>query len=191
MVNIYDSPDYWCGEIGYRAPGYRDFCINTVKEIAILIHKPKSVLEIGCAYGYGVLRLNTVGVPTIGVDISRLAISRSPTKMIVCASVVNLPFADKQFDLGFSSGMLEHIPVSKRKQAIKEIIRVCARGLIGVASTDDAEAKTGHDDTHAELITLKEWQALFPAQFEVVRDSEVSWRISATNLVASGIENAS
>ncbi len=180
-MNIYNSPEYWCGEIGYKPPGYGDFCVNTIKEIAILLCRPKSVIELGCAYGYTVARLNDLGIYAVGIDISELAISRCPMKTnLLCTPVWQLPFKDKEFDLAFSSGMLEHIPKDKLQDSINEIIRVSNRGLIGVSCIDDKTTHRGDDSTHEIELTKKGWQDLFPSNYVVISDSEVSWRISVT-----------
>ena len=88
LPDIYESPEYWCGDIGYRPPGYCDFTINSIKEMAILLHRPKSVLDIGCAYGFTVWRFNKIGLPSKGLDISQLALSRAPDKQHLTQGVV-------------------------------------------------------------------------------------------------------
>ena len=182
MEVVYNNPKYWCGDIGYRSPGYSDWTINTVKEFCIILEKPKTVLDIGCAYGYIVLHLNAIGISSYGVDISSLAISRAHEHIrerLICTSAWVMPFKDKAFDFGFSSGVLEHIPKDKLEKTIKEITRVCSRGLIGVSCTDDETTHDGDDETHEVILTRSQWQTMFPPEFKVVSDSEVSWRVHA------------
>lgn len=182
-MNIKDNPfgkEYWCGEAGYRPPGYGDFDINLAKEALILMARPASVLDIGCAYGFTVGRLNMLGIPSKGIDISEYAISQSSFKgRLVHAEAWNMPFADKSFDLAFSSGVLEHIPKGKLTQTIKEIVRVCERGIIGVSCLDDETTKDGADDTHEVILTKDQWQDMFPYEFVILSDSAHMWRSNA------------
>ena len=178
MKNKYESPEYWCGDSGYRAPGYVDFPINRIKEIAILLRKPRNVLDVGCAMGFSVACLRILGIEAWGLDISKYALSRAPefiTPFLFNASVCSIPLQDKSFDLIFSSGMLEHIPKRNLHKAINEIVRVGKRGLIGVSCLDDETTREGADDTHEVILKLREWQDLFPCDFEVVSDSSEAW----------------
>ena len=186
---VYNTDDYWCGDKGYRPPGYRDFTINTVKEICIMIEKPRSLLDIGCAYGYTVGRMLDLDIPAKGIDISSLAISRAPQWLqgsLVEGVLWDMPFKDKEFDYGYSSGVLEHIPQDKLEKTISEIKRVCNRGLIGVA-IDKPTEEEGEDDTHCTWLSLEEWRKLFEPNFKVISDSESSWRITASLSVYKGI----
>lgn len=176
-MTIYDNPLYWDGDIGYRSPGYSDFLINAVKEICIIMCRPKNVLDVGCAYGYTVLRLNSLGIPTWGIDISRLAISRCPQKTdkLTYGTVWDMPYEDKQFDLVYSSGVLEHIPKDKLQQSVDEIVRVSTRGLIGVSCTDDPTTHKEDDTSHIVELTRQEWADLFPSVYCVTSDSTHAW----------------
>jgi len=176
--NIYNNPEYWSGETGYRPPGYSDFPINWIKEGCIIFHTPKSILDVGCAFGYSVARLRKLGYMAMGIDISSYATGKAPDEVkpyIVCAPAWKMPFEDKQFDFVFSSGMLEHIPVSKLKRTIDEMVRVGSRGLIGVSCKDDPTTREGADDTHEIILTKSQWQGMFPKEFKVISDSFEGW----------------
>ena len=180
---IFDNPEYWCGELGYRPPGYHDFTVNTPKEISILTRFPISVLDLGCAYGFTVDRLRRLGVEAYGVDISKLAISKcreTVQDFLQIAPLWDLPFEDGVIDFGFSSGVMEHIPKSKVTKTIQEIVRVCNRGLIGLAVVDDATSEKDEDTSHSQLKSLAYWRKLFPPTFEIISDSEGNWRLDAT-----------
>ena len=182
MVDEFENPEYWCGEIGYRPPGYGDFIINSIKEMAILLKAPMSILDIGCAYGYSVRRFNSLGIPSIGIDISNYALSKADEKTrphLIQGEVWDMPFEDGVFDLAFSSGMMEHVPKNKLKKSISEITRVCKRGLIGIAVTDDVTTLKDEDETHEIITSLEEWRKMFPEEFEIISDSQNSWRIYA------------
>ena len=186
IIDIYNKPEYWCGEIGYHPPGYTDFTVNSIKEISVLTRLPQSILDLGCAYGFAVARFRHIGYEAYGVDISDLAISRANEEVkpyLKVAPLWDLPFADNSIDFGFSSGVLEHIPDDKLTQTVREITRVCNRGLLGIAVTDDTTSLVNEDKSHSTLQSLKYWKTLFPPTFDIISDSEARWRIDATMMV--------
>ena len=183
MDSIFDKEEYWCGEVGYRSPGYADFTVNSLKEISILTRFPSSVLDLGCAYGYTVGRLRDLQIRAWGVDISSLAISRAEERVkpfLKVSPLWDLSFENQSIDFGFSSGVMEHIPQEKLGKTIQEIVRVCSRGLIGVAVTDDPTSKQDEDSSHSELKSLTYWRGLFPKTFQIMSDNEWAWRVDAT-----------
>ena len=190
MVTIYDKPEYWNGDIGYRSPGYADFWDNPIKELAILARMPSSVLDVGCAYGFSVHRLRQLGLKAEGVDISSYALSKAHKEVrpyLHQGSVCDLPFGNKSFDLVFSSGMLEHIDPASLDKAVSEMVRVGKRGLIGVSCKDDKTTNLEEKDsdyTHETVLTLNEWQAWFPADYKIISDSRISWTQEAFRSVA-------
>ena len=192
--NIYDDPKYWCGNMGYRPPGYGDFVINTIKECLVLLYQPQSILDIGCAYGFSVARFNKLGIKSIGIDISQYALDHAPEyahPYLIKATAWDMPFENHAFDFAFSSGVLEHIPKRYLKRAITEICRVCKQGLIGVACSDDpttiATTSDIADTTHKVILSQQEWQNLFPTGFQIISDSEQSWRFYLIFLLAFGM----
>ena len=175
---IYNDLGYWCGQIGYRPPGYADFAINLIKELYIIAHYPESVLDVGCAFGFIVSRLRSLGINAFGVDISGYALSRAYDEVkpyLKQGDVGQLPYADKEFDFVFSSGVLEHLPADDLNKAVKEIQRVSRRGIMGVSCKDDPTTHEDDDKTHLVILTQKEWQGMFPSQYKVISDSEASW----------------
>jgi len=175
--DVFNSPEYWCGDIGYRPPGYQDFAIHGIKVDYILKKRPAGrVLDIGCAYGYIVRRLRSRGIDAYGLDISRYALSKAPGNVrpyLVHGSADNLPFPDKSFDMVVSFGTLEHLPENVLNHAVKEIIRIANRGIISITPAEDPLANI--DPTHQVIKPLSWWRNLFPSEFEVVDDSEESW----------------
>ena len=191
-TNPFEDPEYWKGNKGYKGIGYSDFIINTVKEIAVLSHRPKSVLEIGCAYGFSVKRINQLGIACVGLEISKLAISRAEEDVrpaLIHGTVWDMPFLDGQYDLCYCSGVLEHVPYEKLARATHEIQRVCKRGIIGVACIDDETTHLEDDTTHEVILPVKEWQSYFKPEFIILSDSENSWRSYTTIRIAEVMAN--
>ncbi|MBU0847419.1 class I SAM-dependent methyltransferase [Patescibacteria group bacterium] len=180
---IFESPDYWCGKLGYRpAPdgiGYRDFPIHHIKVEYILSKQPRGrLLDIGCAFGYIIRRLRNKGIDALGIDISRYALSRAPEDVkpyLKHGSADNLPWPDQYFDMVVTFGTLEHIDSEILPKAISEIKRVAKRGIIAITPGD--APNFGEDITHQTKRPLSWWRAQFPPEFEVHSDDNEKWMI--------------
>jgi SAM-dependent methyltransferase len=91
----------------------------------------QSVLEIGLGQGADSEQIIRRGGRWTGVDLTPESVERVETRLnlrglpydnVVCASALELPFADRSFDVIFSHGVLHHIPEIERAQA--ELARV-------------------------------------------------------------------
>lgn len=91
----------------------------------------KRVLEIGLGQGADSEQLIRRGAIWSGVDLTRESVQRVahrmrlrnlPYRHLAQASALNLPFADAQFDIVYSHGVLHHVPDIKSAQ--REIRRV-------------------------------------------------------------------
>lgn len=152
---------------GYSHEGYRDFPVHWITAEKIMEKKPESVLEIGCARGYVLKKLEDQGVRCKGLEISEHCYQ---TRVIDDIDVFDItegiwPMKDLSFDLAFSCAVLEHIPEDKVAFVLKELGRTCKRGLHGV---DFGEHDDGFDKTHCTLRSKEWWQARMPAGHEVV-----------------------
>jgi predicted SAM-dependent methyltransferase len=168
----YFERDYfaWGGKgqpIGY-AGLYTDFPDNLRLVKMILDRKPKSVLDLGCARGFIVKRLNDIGIPSWGIDISRYCWKTRVTENIVTGSITDMHmFEDKQFDLGVSIETFEHIPEKYVDQALKEVARVCNRAFISL-SYEESVLPNDIDITHVNLKPARWWEDKFaPYGFEL------------------------
>lgn len=87
------------------------------------------VLDAGCGTGIGSNRLKEKGSDVISVDLGfnlvKLA-SRKANSTPTQASILNLPFESNQFDIVFSTEVIEHIP--DPLSAITELWRVIKPG---------------------------------------------------------------
>jgi ubiquinone/menaquinone biosynthesis C-methylase UbiE len=86
-------------------------------------------LEAGCGECGLIKKLLGKDINAMGVEVSKAAISRGcpdlvQDRRVVQGSLVNIPFASRQFDLVFSSEVLEHIPEQDIPGTIKELCRV-------------------------------------------------------------------
>lgn len=152
---------------GYAYEGYWDYPVHWVTFNHVLAKKPESVLEVGCARGYIVKRLEDVGIRAKGLEISHHCYLTRATDSIVRWDITQTPwpFADKEFDLCISVAVLEHIPERFLPAIISEMKRVSKRGLHGV---DLGDHDDGFDQTHCTLRTLDWWKKVLPPEQEAV-----------------------
>lgn len=133
MHNIEYEKDYFT-KTGYE--GYQDYPLNTdrVKKI-IEMANPKSVLDVGCAYGYIVKRLLEKGIYAIGMDISRWC---EEQKIIPNHFIRHdlrncpYPFKEKEFDLLYCEGVLEHIGEEYIEAIMAEFERVSKERILAL-----------------------------------------------------------
>lgn len=160
---------------GYANEGYRDFPVHEITARHILARRPASVLEIGCARGYVLKRIQAAGVDGAGIEISRHCYMTRATDPIhdfdICRTRDPLEgkdvpdtrawsFASRPVDLCFSVAVLEHIPREYLPAIIREMARVSRRGLHGI---DFGEKDDGFDRTHVTLESKAWWQEIFAA----------------------------
>jgi len=108
--------------------------------------EPKSVLDVGCAYGYIVMYLIQRGIRAVGMDISKYAESRAKGIIphnYVCHDmrVTPYPFKDKEFDVLYCEGVLEHIEEEYIDKVMAEFERVSNRRYIQVSFDWHANVK--------------------------------------------------
>ena len=95
-----------------------------------------SILEVGCNIGNKLAILNSLGYGNLtGVEPQQYAINRGeklyPFIAYQQGTIFELPFLDNQFDLVFTSDVLIHISPKYLTKALKEIVRVSRRFVLG------------------------------------------------------------
>ncbi|EKD90509.1 MAG: glycosyl transferase family protein [uncultured bacterium] len=122
---------------------------------------PKSLLDIGCAYGYIPIRLREKGVAAHGIDISDFAISQANKPYLSVGDATNLSqFKNREFEVLVASEMMEHIPENKIDSAIKEAKRVASKYivyLIAMKGFASHEGEHDHDISHVSVHNRKFW----------------------------------
>lgn len=141
---------------GYAREGYRDFPVHWVTSNKILAMQPTSVLELGCARGYVIKKIEDYGVMAKGLEVSHHCYLTRATDSVIEWDICKTPwpFADNQFDLCYSVAVMEHIPEEHLQNIINEICRVSKRSIHGVdfGANDD-----GFDQTHCTLKERSWW----------------------------------
>lgn len=147
---------------GYAREGYWDYPCHEFTAQQVLARKPESVLELGCARGYIVKRLQDAQVRAVGLEVSRHCFLTRVADMVVNWDICKTPWPafilDKQFDLCFSIATLEHIPEDRLHDVLSQMKRTCKRGLHGI---DFGEKDDGFDKTHCTLKPRDWWLAQF------------------------------
>jgi len=102
----------------------------------IVALSPRTFLDAGCGEGF-VCRRIINAVPDIaltGCDVSGVALeiaaSANPEAQFVAGSVVDLPFADRSFDVVGCFEVLEHLPGDLPRRALTELARVARQAVV-------------------------------------------------------------
>ena len=95
-----------------------------VSNVDLLNGQGKTALDVGCAYGYAVDVLETLGYDAYGVDISKYSIKKGKkffsADFLVCDVQKGLPFKENVFDLVTCFGVIEHLTRSEERRVGKE-----------------------------------------------------------------------
>ncbi|MDH5482962.1 MAG: class I SAM-dependent methyltransferase [Candidatus Bathyarchaeota archaeon] len=125
----------------------------------------KTALDVGCAYGYAVDVLKSLGYDACGIDVSkhgaRHAKKTYSPSFVVCDVQRNLPFLNGIFDLVTCFQVLEHLPHPLR--AIKNAFSSCRNVMICTTPNKAVEKPVkklvkDFDKTHINLRAPEEWR---------------------------------
>jgi len=91
-----------------------------------------SLLDAGCGEGETLARLGTLPPRAAAVDLDETAVAhaagRAPGAEVARGDVLDLPFADREFELVLCLEVLEHL--ADPAEALDELIRVTERDLV-------------------------------------------------------------
>jgi SAM-dependent methyltransferase len=146
----------------YEKPGVWSFLISEDKrllaEIAALF-RPRIVLDFGCANGPVMKCLLDLGIPSEGIDISRLALSKAFPEVrenIHLGDLLELDLG-KRFDLILGLDIFEHLNPNKLSLYISKMAALMQDGgfLFGNIPA------LGNDDVFGTIfeVYLKEWES--------------------------------
>jgi len=126
----------------------------------------KRALDVGCAYGYAVYVLESLGYNSYGIDISKYSIKQAKKKiptadLAVCNVQEGLPFNNRVFDLITCFEVLEHL--TNPLQAIRNMCGSCRNTMIFTTPNKVVEKPIkkilrDFDKTHINVRTPQEWK---------------------------------
>lgn len=165
MKSLFDK-DYYkhcCGE-DYSKTEHWEAFFGYIATNIINKFNPKSVLDVGCAFGYLVKALRDKGVESYGIDISEYAISMAKEGikpyLAVQSALDDLPTSfPKKFDLVVSIEVIEHLYEEDGLHFIKKICGYSDTILISSSPYDTTEA------THFNVQQPEYWAKNF-AKYE-------------------------
>jgi len=145
---------------GYAREGYWDYPVHWLTFQHVMTRRPQSVLEVGCARGYILKRLQDAGVKAQGLEVSEHCWLTRACEGVLRKDICETPWplGKKEFDLAFSVATFEHIPERHLPAVLDELARVTRRGLHGI---DFGGRDDGFDKTHVTLRPREWWRALF------------------------------
>lgn len=139
---------------------------STISNFDLLNGHGKRAVDVGCAYGYAVKVLKSLGYDSYGVDISKYSIEQARKKVLtadfaVCDVQVGLPFKNGLFDLITCFEVLEHL--RNPLQAIKNMYGSCKGTVICTTPNRVVEKPIkkiwrDFDKTHITVKTPREWE---------------------------------
>lgn len=143
--------------------GRHDPWLTFFKGIARRINRnfrPKTVADVGCAYGLLVEALVDKGVDAYGFDVSSYAIGNSrpdiQNRLTVHSLFDPIPLRDgKKYDLAVCIEVLEHIPPESAELAIKNLC-ACSDRILFSSSPDDFD-----EPTHFNVLPTDAWLKMF------------------------------
>jgi ubiquinone/menaquinone biosynthesis C-methylase UbiE len=158
---------------------------------------PQTFLDAGCGEGF-VARQVIDAVPGIeltGCDVSdvalQIATDANPEGRFVVASLTDLPFPDRSFDVVGCFEVLEHLPGDLPRRALSELARVARRAavlsvphepvfcLANAARGKNLDVRPkGSDPDHKQFWSRSAFGALVGEQFVVQKlDGSFPWTI--------------
>lgn len=158
----YDNKDVWMS------------FFDNIAERIVEKYAPKTVLDMGCAFGYLVSALRNKGVQAYGIDISEYAVSQADAAIkpyIKAMSALDElpPEFPKKYDLVVSIEMIEHLYADDGLKVIKKMTEYSDRILLSSTDSDFA------DPTHVNVQPKEYWCEKF-AEHNYFRDLHIDLR---------------
>ncbi|SRR5258708_3498863 len=178
----YDS-DYFAG--GNKS-GYDNYetCVGVVRDMFDMLYrsldfKPKTALDVGCAYGFSVAKLRENGIEAYGVEPPTFAYNKAKEKnwgsFIFCDYLPELGTIGKTYDLVTAVEVLEHVPKEHLKRSVERLWELTGNTMILMPNmANDWESAKHHaenlghshgggieDVTHISMLPKEWWEELF------------------------------
>ena len=141
--------------------------------------KGKKVLDAACGAGYGSALMSAVAAEVTGIDISAEAVAYAKkhyaaAENLDCieASVAELPFPDKSFDVIVSFETIEHVDEEIQNRFIKEIKRCLKEDGVLVMSSPDKRTYSDiphfNNEFHVKEFYFDEFDEFLKKEFKYI-----------------------
>lgn len=141
----------------------------------------KRLLEVGCNRGHNLVAIRQIvgdECDLVGVEpnaYARQVASASRKAQILAGNVFDLPFADGDFDLVMTAGVLIHVALPDLGNALSQVYRCSRRYVLAVeyfAEEETVMPYRGHDDLLWKRNFPRHYQEAFP-DLTLVREGSV------------------
>ncbi len=148
---------------GQSLEGYLDFLsLHGPMVREVLAGDPKSVLEVGCGGANLAIFFSHLGLRSVGIDIEagvieeakRHAASLRGNVEFVVGDGFATEFADREFDVSMSQGVLEHFPDEEIERFLAESIRISRRVVASMPNRNYPTRDFGNE----RLMPAEFWQ---------------------------------
>lgn len=158
LPSFYDK-EYYEGsgtKSNYKAYHKIESTLIILATVIATTFKPRSLLDIGCAYGH-VLKYIKQGFQ-YGIDISHYAIvTRRSTNKVLLASASNIPFKSNTFDTIVCFETLEHLTEEQILQCFHEIQRVGTKWFFFTSPNPPKKDEKELDMSHINTFYPEYW----------------------------------
>lgn len=167
--------DYFDGDRKYGYGGYKynpkywsQVSIDLINHYNL--NNNSKVLDVGCAKGFLLyeLKKHLPNLTIEGIDISDYAIKNAKKeikKYLRVGNAIDLPYADRSFDLVLSIVTLHNLKKENLKKALSEISRVTKKNsFITLDAYSNDEEKRNMEDwnlTAETMMSKEEWKTFF------------------------------
>lgn len=128
----FDRTYYSTGSYKQYLEDYASSAKHEVEQLLATITPAPNVrfLDVGCGLGGWIMHLRELGYSAFGTEISPYCLDHSLAKeWIVPASIMQLPFTDKEFDVVISRQVIYYLKPHDQVSAAKELARVARRWI--------------------------------------------------------------
>jgi 2-polyprenyl-3-methyl-5-hydroxy-6-metoxy-1,4-benzoquinol methylase len=161
----------------FRRSGWTDHMLLRYL-LALGYARDREVLDSCCGLGWGSFLVGSHAARVVGIDLDQASIEicrrqwQDPRTEYVTGSVLDLPFADRSFDVVLCMEAIEHFSVPDGERYLAELGRVCRPGgwLVGSsafpetrAAADRLRAQNPH---HLHVYSRHEMAALLGKRFQ-------------------------
>jgi ubiquinone/menaquinone biosynthesis C-methylase UbiE len=185
-------------QFSWEGIDHKLFASKIAKIIATIPDDVKTIIDVGCGNGAITNELAKEFCVT-GIDRSKNALHYVKTDKILCSSDA-VPLPDKNFDMVFSSELLEHLEVDKLQKTSLEMQRLTKKYIFITVPNQELLEKTFIEcekcnyrynrSYHLQSFTKEKLIALFP-DFELIDSFLYGKKIRTYKSEISAIKHAS